>query len=201
MPLLDLPNGYYQLPAGRMANVVTCFEMRAKPSRPLKRLPEGASLVRFAPDDLAAFRSVFRAVGENFLWFSRLIMSDKSLAGILADPAVVSSVLRLGGLEAGLLELDFREPDQCELSFFGLVPGAIGTGLGRALMDEAIAMAWARPIARFWVHTCTFDAPEAVPFYLRSGFTAYARMVEIHDDPRLQGKLAVTASPQVPLIR
>ncbi|NMD08644.1 MAG: GNAT family N-acetyltransferase, partial [Phyllobacteriaceae bacterium] len=48
--------------------------------------------------------------------------------------------------------------------------------------------------------TCTFDAPQALPFYIRSGFTPYARMVELHDDPRLSGKLARDASPQVPLL-
>ena len=78
--------------------------------------------------------------------------------------------------------------------------GRAGKGLGRALMDESIRRAWVKPISRYWVHTCTFDAPQALPFYIRSGFTPYARMVEIHDDPRLIGKLARDASPQVPLL-
>jgi len=39
-----------------------------------------------------------------------------------------------------------------------------------------------------------------LPFYLRSGFTAYRRQVEIADDPRLNGVLPRTASPQEPVI-
>ena len=69
---------------------------------------------------------------------------------------------------------------------------AIGQGFGRVLMDEAIRRAWAKPIERFWVHTCTFDSPLALPFYIRSGFTPYLRMVEVHDDPRL---LAAAKAP------
>jgi hypothetical protein len=62
-------------------------------------------------------------------------------------------------------------------------------------------MAWARPISRFWVHTCSFDHPSAVAFYTRSGFRPYATMVELMTDPRLEGRLPPDAAPQIPLIR
>jgi hypothetical protein len=68
-------------------------------------------------------------------------------------------------------------------------------------MNEAVTRAWARPITRFWVHTCTHDHPGALAFYVRSGFTPYQRMVEVHDDPRLQGLLPEAAAPHIPLIR
>ncbi len=200
MPLLDLPNDYYELPPGKLANVVTCLEMRALPPRGLVAFPADVSLTRFAADDLAGFRDLFRAVGSDILWFSRLIMADEKLGGILAHPAIESFALMQGGVAIGILELNFAESPDCELAFYGLVPSQIGKGLGRALMDEAIRRAFAKPIARFWVHTCTFDHPAALPFYVRSGFVPYARMVEIHDDPRLTGKLAMDASPQIPLI-
>ncbi len=201
MQQLTLPNGYYELPAGKLANVVTCLEMRGAPQRALKKLPAGFHLRRFAPDDLAGFRNVFRKVGEDWMWFSRLIMADEKLAGILGHADVLSFALCEGETELGLLELDFRETGTCELSFFGLAKDAIGRGLGRALMDEGLALAWARSIKRLWVHTCTFDSPDALPFYIRSGFMPYARMVEIHDDARLAGHMPLAASPQVPLLR
>jgi hypothetical protein len=68
------------------------------------------------------------------------------------------------------------------------------------LMNEALVRAWARPISRFWVHTCSFDHPGALAFYQRSGFRPYQVMVEVHQDPRLTGHLPPEASPQVPLI-
>jgi GNAT superfamily N-acetyltransferase len=200
MPQLDLANGYYDLPPGKMANVVTCLEMLAPPSRKLSDWPSHLTLQRFAADDLAGFRDVFRKVGSDIMWFSRLIMADEKLDAILSDPAVESYKLRQDDEVIGLLELDFREAGQAELSFFGLAPEAIGKGAGRALMDEALRRAWVRPIKRLWVHTCTFDHPAALGFYIRSGFTPYSRMIEIHDDPRLTGKLPCEASPEIPII-
>jgi GNAT superfamily N-acetyltransferase len=150
--------------------------------------------------NLAAYRALFRKVGEDWLWFSRLIMADNKLKAILADPLVEPFALDMNGRPAGILELDFREERQCEIAFIGVVNAAVGTGAGRFLMNEAIKRAWARPIRRLWVHTCSFDHPNAMAFYLRSGFRPYARMVEVHEDPRLSGHLPRTAAAHVPLI-
>jgi GNAT superfamily N-acetyltransferase len=127
-------------------------------------------------------------------------MADEELAAIIHDPAVEVHVLKSGRLEAGLLELDFRIADECELSFFGLIREFVGTGAGRWLMNRAIARAWSRPLRRFWVHTCTFDHQDAPAFYVRSGFRAYRRQIELMDDPRLEGLLPRTAAPHVPVI-
>ena len=67
-------------------------------------------------------------------------------------------------------------------------------------METAAKRAFARPLRRFWVHTCTFDHPSAVDFYRRAGFAPYRRAVEIADDPRLSGLLARSAAPHVPMI-
>jgi N-acetylglutamate synthase-like GNAT family acetyltransferase len=127
-------------------------------------------------------------------------MPDQELLAILSNPRVKVSVLHRDQKPIGLLELDFREEQQCELAFFGLVNEAIGQGAGRYLMDQAIARAWAKPIRRLWVHTCTFDHPSALGFYQRSGFRPYALAVEVMDDPRLTGDLPRTVTPGVPLI-
>ena len=201
MPELDLPNGYYELPPGKLANIVTCLEMLKKPTRELKHLPLPYQLQAIDATDLPSYRALFRKVGEDWRWFSRVIMTDEKLCGILGHENVQSFALRDDKGAIGILELDFRDEGQCELSFFGLAKEAIGKGLGRALIDEGIRMAWEKPISRLWVHTCTFDSPDALPFYIRSGFTPYSRMIEIHDDARLTGNLPPTASPQVPVIK
>jgi GNAT superfamily N-acetyltransferase len=196
-----LPTGYAQVPAGKIASVVTCLEMvRRPPQKPLRPLERPLVLVPWPDPDLTEYRSLFRRIGEQWLWFSRLVMPDEELAAILRDPRVEVFVLQDRGRAIGLLELDFREEGACELAFFGVVAEEIGRGAGRYLMDQAIARAWARPIRRFWVHTCTFDHPSAVGFYRRSGFSPYAFMVEIADDPRLAGHLPRDAGPHVPLI-
>jgi GNAT superfamily N-acetyltransferase len=194
-----LPLGYHPLPPGHLANVVTCLEMRERPSP--RAVPDvaGLSLVRMGAADTERFRMLFDAIGRDYLWFSRLILEDDKLAAIIGDPKVTSLALVKEGRDIGLLELDFREEGQCELSFFGVVPDAVGLGVGRWLMNEAVTRAWAEPISRFWVHTCSFDHPGAVAFYQRSGFRPYQVMVEVHEDPRLTGHVPMDAAPGVPL--
>jgi GNAT superfamily N-acetyltransferase len=197
---LDLANGYYELPKGKLANVVTCLEMRRPPQGDRLPWPEGLSLKRLSARDMEIFRSLFRDIGQDLMWFSRLIMADEKLAAILSNPAIESYALMLKDQPVGLLELNFEHLPDCELAFFGLTSKTIGKGLGRILMNEAIARAWTRPIKRFWVHTCHYDHPRALGFYKASGFAPYALMVEVHDDPRLSGHMPRSASPHVALL-
>ena len=199
MTSLDLPTGYYDLPKGKLANVVTCLEMVKAVPQPVAAWPKGVQLNPVKSDDLAAYRQIFRQVGQNLLWFSRLIMPDSELAAILTDPNVESFVLEQDGKPIGLLELNFRESSECELAFFGVVPEAVGGGFGKLLMAEAVTRAFTRPISRLWVHTCSYDHPRALPFYVKAGFKPYKLMLEAHDDPRRSGHLPLEAAPQVPL--
>ncbi|HVH80978.1 MAG TPA: GNAT family N-acetyltransferase, partial [Stellaceae bacterium] len=104
-------------------------------------------------------------------------------------PTTEIFVLFVGGVPAGFFELSAAEARQTELSYFGLVPEFIGRHLGLLLLNAAIEQAWSRPIERFWVHTCTFDHPRALPLYQRAGFIVYARRQVSFDDPRETGIL------------
>lgn len=194
------------VPAGSLATVVTSLEITRPPSDLpdwRARAPERPDLTleRWARPELDAYRALFRAVGEPWLWSGRLVMPDDRLAALLHDPAVEVYVLYRDGAAGGLLELDFREPGQCELAYFGLTPALIGGGAGRFLMRHAQILAWRAGIGRFWVHTCTLDSPQALGFYRRWGFVPYAVQVETMADPRLTGVLPEDAAPQIPLIR
>jgi len=184
-----------------VATIVTTLEMRARPDLP----PVPASPLRLvelkrpAPD---RYRALFRRVGEPWLWFSRLVMDDATLTAIIHDPDVaIFAALDEAGRDAGMLELDFRTPRECELSYFGLVPDLAGQGLGRWLIAAALTRAWAPGIERVWVHTCTLDHPAALSFYRRSGFTAIRRTIETFADPRLIGALPPDAAPQIPCLK
>jgi GNAT superfamily N-acetyltransferase len=188
------------LPPGWVAEVVTYLEMRGPP--PARPDTAAGLALRRMTADIGAFRRVFRRVGEPWLWASKLRRSDADLGAVLASEAVETSMLLAGTDEIGLLQLDFRSAGACELAFFGVVTEAIGIGAGRFLMNRAIDRAWNRApgIERFWVHTCTNDHPEALGFYVRSGFIPYARGIECYPDPRLEGLLPRQAAPQVPII-
>jgi GNAT superfamily N-acetyltransferase len=198
----NLPLGYSNAALGHVVSVVTCLEMLERPSSlPNAHLPDGITLDALNRSDLPAYRALFRKIGADWLWCSRLIMSDDELGAILNDNHCEIFVVRKDGEDIGLLELDFREPNMCELAFLGLDAGNTGKGLGRALLNKALALAWSRPIRRMWVHTCTFDHPSALGFYIRSGFKPYEVQVEVQPDPRLTGHLPLDAAPHVPIIR
>jgi GNAT superfamily N-acetyltransferase len=195
-----VPDGYSDVPAGKIAAVVTSLEMRAPASRRPDPPADGWELRRAEHPDLDWYRTLFRRVGEDWLWFSRLAMADDKLAAIVHDPQVEVHALWVDGRAEGLVEIDFRAVPDCELVFFGVTAPLIGRGAGRWLMNRAIDLAWSRPITRFWVHTCTLDHPGSLGFYVRSGFTPFRRQIEVADDPRLTRDAARTSAPQIPII-
>ena len=195
-----LPPGYSAVPAGHVATIVTSLEMSSRPSlRAAQAFPAGVVLQPLERT-VDAYRRLYRTVGTDWLWFSRLVMADEKLQAILDNPQVEFLVLRKEGRDVGILELDFSVSGECELSFFGLAAEMVGTGVGRTLMNEAITLAWSRPIKRFWVHTCSLDHPAALDFYRRSGFEPYAFQVEVFPDPRLSGALPRDCARHVPLL-
>jgi GNAT superfamily N-acetyltransferase len=194
-----LPDGYSDVPAGKIAAVVTHLEMTARPVLPPD--PAGAwSLRRVETPGLDWFRELYRRIGEQWLWFSRLQISDAQLAAMLHSPHAEIYALVHEGRDEGVLHLDFSEPGQCEISLFGVTAKLIGSGAGRFLMNRALELAWSRQVNRVWVHTCTFDHPAALAFYRRSGFRPFRRQIEIADDPRLDGTAPRDAARHVPVI-
>jgi GNAT superfamily N-acetyltransferase len=194
-----LPDGYSDVPAGKIAAVVTHLEMTARPApRPDPAGPW--SLRRVETPDLAWFRDLYRRIGEHWLWFSRLRMPDAELAERLHSPLIEVYALADGEGDEGLLELDFRQPGQCEIGMFGVTEKLVGTGAGRWLMNRTLEQAWSPTVTRVWLHTCSFDHPSALAFYQRSGFRPFRRQVEIADDPRLDGTAPRDAAKHVPVI-
>ncbi len=196
---MQLPNGYSDVPDGKIAAVVTHLEMT---TRPVGAQLEGPwALRRERTPDLEWYRDLHRRVGEDWLWFSRQQLSDAALAAIVRSPLVEVYALMHEGHDEGLLELDFRKPGDCELVFFGVTEKLFGQGAGRWLINQALERAWSHPINRVWLHTCTLDHPAALAFYQRAGFRPFRRQVEIADDPRLTGAAPLTAARHVPIIK
>ena len=84
-----LPVGYSDVPRGKIAAVVTHLEMTERPAIP--RDPAGAwTLRRVEAPELDWFRDLYRRVGEEWLWFSRLQMADAELAAIIRSPTTAT---------------------------------------------------------------------------------------------------------------
>ena len=193
-----LADGYHVFPPGKILNVVTWLEMRTPPAA---TLADPLPLERIERPDPAWYRALFRRVGTPWLWAMHLDLSDPELAAIIGDPAMEICAARQDGADVGLVVLDRRDPGSVEILDFGLVPEAVGHGLGRRMMAATLARAFAGGPGRVWLHTCTHDHPAAVPFYVSCGFVPYATGVEVLDDPRLAGLLPLDAAPQVPVLR
>jgi GNAT superfamily N-acetyltransferase len=192
-------SGYTDVPAGKVAAIVTFLEMFDRPTQRPEAHDLGWSLTREERPDLSWYRELFRRVGEPHLWMEHLRASDERLRAVIHDTLMEVYAFRVDGRDEGLLVLDFRIPRECEVLYFGLTEAMVGTGAGRWMMNRAIERAWSAPIVRFWVHTCTLDHPSSVAFYMRSGFVPYATKIELLDDPRISGLLSRKAAPHVPI--
>jgi GNAT superfamily N-acetyltransferase len=196
---MSVPDGTFDVPPGKIAAVVTSLEMLAAPVLPPDPVGDW-TIRRVAQPGLDWYRDLYARVGWEWLWSQRTRMSDEVLARtIRADGVEITTLAHDGGDEA-LLELDFRRKNECELVLFGVTAKLIGTGAGRLLMNHALRRAWARPLTRLWVHTCSFDHPRALAFYQRSGFRPFRRQIELAPDPRLDGILPRDVAAHVPLI-
>jgi GNAT superfamily N-acetyltransferase len=193
-------DGYTDLPPGKIANVVTCFETETNRMGAPDRSGNFA-VARMASPDLDWYRALYRRIGERWLWFSRAVMPDAMLRARITAPTTEILTVAKAGETLGFAELNRATPGEVEIAMFGVVAEAQGTGAARFLMASALAEAFAPDVRRVWLHTCTFDHPAAVPFYLRCGFRAFKYALEVTDDPRLTGHVAESAAPHIPFIR
>jgi GNAT superfamily N-acetyltransferase len=184
------------LPPGHVGAVVTYLETTQRP-RPSALPASPLRLERWRSPEPARYRLLFERVGARWLWYSRLAMDDERLRSEMAE---VHAVVDRAGIEVGMIELDFRAPEQCLIRFLGLVPELAGKGHGKWLLARTLALAWRSGVRRVCVNTCTLDHPAALKAYLNAGFTAVKRAFESFPDPRLAGLLPADSAPQLPLV-
>lgn len=135
--------------------------------------PAGVRVEALARCPTAFYRFLYGEVGRAWQWWERLQWDDARLDAHLARPEVGIFVLYRDGVPAGYLELARHDDGATEIAYFGLMPHAIGGGLGRWFLEWGLAEAWrwhGRP-TRVWLHTCSLDHPAALPNYLRRGFS------------------------------
>ncbi|NNU79318.1 GNAT family N-acetyltransferase [Halovulum dunhuangense] len=179
-----------ELPAGSEVEVIiTCLEMTTRPEGPRPDMPMGPPMALLSAEAPPAwyFLDLYRAVGQDYEWTDRFEDDPEDLRRWLADPQVTLWTLMRSGWPAGFFVLDGRAEGEVELSYFGLVPEAVGMGLGLWLLRTAVHLGWDRPgIRRLMVETCTLDHPRALGLYQRAGFepVSQARKTRILSRPR-----------------
>ena len=172
---------------------VTWLEMDAPPGFGWPVLPVGREgmLIRAETPPWWYFLALYDAVGRDYAWTDKHEMTRDALNAWLAHPDVSLHTLMSGGWPQGFFMLDAREKPVCDLAYFGLVPEAVGRGLGSWLLQSAILSGWALPgVTKLTVNTCTLDHPRALIQYQRFGFepvrTEVRSTVLDHDQVFLQ---------------
>ena len=162
--------------ARRIPMTVTFLEMTARPTAlPPPQPRVKVALLKCEKPPTHFYRYLYDTIGADYYWVDRKKLSFEKLAEVIHHPLNQLFVLYTDGNPAGMAELDLRKQNEANISYFGLMPEAIGRHLGFFFFYHSCMNAWAQPIQRLTINTCTLDHPRALPLYQRLGFTAYAR--------------------------
>ena len=149
---------------------VTFLELNTKPTALPPPQPRAkVALLKCEKPPPHFYRYLYDTVGAEYYWVDRKKLTQDALAEVIHDPRNQLFVLYVEGSPAGMAELDLRKPGTCNISYFGLMPEAIGKRLGYFFLYHTCVNAWLQPIERLTVNTCTLDHPAALPNYLHQG--------------------------------
>lgn len=151
----------------RPAHMVTFLEME----RPGVSSPKPALNIQSAsPLPQSEFLDLYQETGRDYFWTDWLEATPAKLAAYCEDPRKSLHVLYENGERQGFFVIKADERAS-EISYFGLLPAAIGRGLGGALLDYAIATIWERMECEILrLNTCTLDHERALSLYRSRGF-------------------------------
>ena len=132
-----------------LAATVTYLGMEAKP----KAVPPPAPLLKTAilkseNPPVHFYRYLYDTIGQRYFWVERRLWNDDKLRAFLAEEKLALYTLYLGGVPAGMAELDFREPGIGQIAYFGLTPEFTGRRIGPWFLHQTIEICWAEPIKR-----------------------------------------------------
>ena len=138
---MALANGFFKVPKGKVAAVVTHFEMRAPaPLRPVEP-PQGWALERVTLAKVDWYRSLYRRVGRDYLWWSRLMLADDALKAIIS--IVSNERLRVRPIAPGAISIAMTRMMPVALSAVTMVIARRRSTLNcNDLTDRPNALAW-----------------------------------------------------------
>jgi GNAT superfamily N-acetyltransferase len=174
-------------PVVRVGVTVSFLRMDRPPPVAAPALPTPFQIVRAESPTVGFYRYLYNTVGADYVWWLRRTMPDAELRQHLGDPEVSIHTLYSGGEPAGFFELDTRGWTDVNLSYFGLLPHAVGTGVGYPFLRAAIDAAWRMGGKGMTVNTCTADHPRALPTYQRAGFRPLRAVREVWSVPTRLG--------------
>jgi len=158
-----------------LSYTVTYLEMTERPSFgfPTQPVTSTAALLRAEEPPLWYFLQLYDAVGRDYAWEDMHSAPPDEVRAQVARSQIFTLLDQ--GWPHGFFMLE-PKGQVTDLAYFGMVPEAVGRGLGRWLLQTAILTAWDIPgTERLTVNTCTLDHPRALALYQKNGFTPIRR--------------------------
>jgi len=155
-----------------MTYIRTYLEMTSPEELRPGREVDGVALLPIS-DRPELVRELLVRIGTPYGWRSAK-RSDADWAAEFAKPGLRSWAVTHHGEEVGLVDL-IDQPPEVELYTFGLVPEAVGRGIGGHALTLALRQAWSLRdgVTRVWLHTSTQDHPNALRNYQARGLRPY----------------------------
>ena len=153
---------------------ITYLEMTARPNYTRPHLFGGApsALIHATEPPNWYFLMLYDAVGADYAWTDRHDDDPDELGDFVRDTNVEIYTLLRDGWINGFFTLDFRTPGVGDLAYLGLVPEAVGKGMGTWLLQTAVHTLWDHEgVKKLTLNTCTLDHPRALAHYQRNGFS------------------------------
>lgn len=166
-----------------MTKVVTYLEMtNAKDLRPGQVVPELS--LRRVDGTLPLMRTTNAQVGAPYGWRSASRTDEEWQDLMRCHPLRQYWLITLKDETVGVANLEPQPDGDVEITTFGLLHDHVGRGLGGHALTLTIQQAWdsepvkSPAVRRVWLHTCSFDHPNALRNYQRRGLTVYRVEVE-----------------------
>lgn len=139
--------------------------------QPCMAAPDGAlHATQVGPEQATLCGPLYSGVGREWGWQSRLRWSTDDWSELLRDPAIQFWLVSAQESVLGYFELERAGDGSVEIVYLGLLGEARGKGLGRALVQTAIAKAYQFGATRIWLKTSSTDHPRALRTYSSAGF-------------------------------
>jgi GNAT superfamily N-acetyltransferase len=154
-----------------LTEITTWYLEMASPDllRPGRQPAPEPLLMRAEHPNAELSRFLYRAVGGNWYWINRLDWQYDEWQRWAES--VETRVAYVDGTPAGYFELQVRRDRTVNIALFGLLPWAIGQGIGGWLLTRAVERCWELRPELVTVNTCSLDGPHALANYQARGFT------------------------------
>ena len=174
---------------------VSYLEMNSSPDFEWPSKPPGdVFILNSVRPSVRYFFDLYGAVGAEYEWTDKYNEPTVEIEEFLSHKLVRMFTFFKDGWTAGFFILDNRENRACDLTYFGLVPEAIGLGYGKYLLKFAVKESWKNDdIDLLTVNTNSLDHPSALHLYKEVGF----KINRIESETRILTKARTISDDQI----